>query len=403
MEVLRAIGYGRVCTRRDKWVDRKRNEGPARLRMKGGSMAGPLHGIRIVELASIGSGPFAATMLADHGAQVVRIERRGISAEARTAMRRDILLRSRTMVELDLKDAGDAEHARAMINQANGVIEGFRPGVAERLGLGPDSLMERNPSLVYGRVTGWGQTGPYAQVPGHDINYLALSGALHAFGRAGDKPTPPVNVVTSFGGGMALAFAMVSALLHARETNAGQIIDCATGETGAMLTAVIRTMMAQGTWRDERGVNMLDTGAPFYETYVTADSKYIAIGAVEPQFHVRLCELAGIDSELIADRMNFDLWPSRKARMAEIFTSRTRDEWCALLEGTDTCFAPVLSMREAQAHPHNVARAAFVEAGEVVQPSPGPRYSGLDTVAPRMWDGQFADPENAWRRAPVEI
>ena len=359
-------------------------------------MAGPLQGLRIVELAGIGSGPFAATMLADHGADVVRIERPSLDAQMREDMQCDILLRSRRIVALDLKSPDGREAASAFIAGADGVIESYRPGVAERLGLGPDAMLQRNPRLVYGRVTGWGREGPYAPLAGHDINYLALSGALHAFGRVGDKPTPPINLVATFGGGLMLAFAMVSALLHARTTGEGQVVDCATTDSASMFASVVRTMMAQGQWRDERGVNLLDTGAPFYDSYETSDGRHIALGAVEPQFYALLRDKAGLDASAFDDQMDRSAWPKQKALLAEIFVRKTRAEWCAILEHSDACFAPVLSMREAPDHPHNRARGAFVEAGGVVQARPTPTYSKTVNDAPRMWPGRFAAPEHGW-------
>ena len=354
-------------------------------------MTGPLAGIRIVELAGIGPAPFACMMLADHGAEIIRIERPGAKKGGPGGdPAKDILLRSRKTIAVDLKSAAGIGVVRDLVASADGFVEGFRPGVTERLGLGPDVLLETTPRLVYGRMTGWGQDGPYAQAAGHDINYIALAGALHSFGRAGEKPTPPINMVGDFGGGaMMLAFGMVSALLHARTTGRGQVIDCAMTDGAALLMSMIWSFHGQGLWRDECGVNLLDSGAHFYDTYACADGAYVAIGAIEPQFYAVLREMAGLAVDPAFDRqMDPRGWPALKKKLAAVFASRTRDEWCAILEHTDACFAPVLSMAEAPKHPHNVARGTFVEAGGVVQPMPAPRYSATPTVAPRMADGQ---------------
>ena len=354
-------------------------------------MSGPLAGIRIVELAGIGPAPFACMMLADHGAEVIRIERPGAKKGGPGGdPAKDILLRSRKTIAVDLKSAEGIGVVRDLVASADGFVEGFRPGVTERLGLGPDVLLGATPRLVYGRMTGWGQDGPYAQAAGHDINYIALAGALHTFGRAGEKPTPPINMVGDFGGGaMMLAFGMVSALLHARTTGRGQVIDCAMTDGAALLMSMIWSFYGQGLWRDERGVNLLDSGAHFYDTYACADGAYVAIGAIEPQFYAVLREMAGLTVDPAFDRqMDPRGWPALKEKLAAVFASRTRDEWCAILEHTDACFAPVLSMAEAPKHPHNVARGTFAEAGGVVQPMPAPRYSATPTVAPRRADGQ---------------
>ncbi len=353
-------------------------------------MTGPLAGIRIIELAGIGPAPFACMMLADHGAEVIRIERPGAKKGGPGGdPAKDILLRSRKTIAVDLKSAEGIGVVRDLVASADGFVEGFRPGVTERLGLGPDSLLKATPRLVYGRMTGWGQDGPYAQAAGHDINYIALAGALHAFGRAGEKPTPPINMVGDFGGGaMMLAFGMVSALLHARTTGQGQVIDCAMTDGAALLMSMIWSFHGQGLWRDERGVNLLDSGAHFYDTYACADGKYVSIGAIEPQFYAVLREKAGLAEDPEFDRqMDSRYWPALSEKLAALFATQTRDAWCAILEHTDACFAPVLSLAEAPAHPHNVARATFTEAGGVIQPMPAPRYSATPTVAPHMADG----------------
>ncbi len=342
---------------------------------------GPLAGIRIIELAGIGPGPFAGMMLADHGAEVIRVDRPGARIEAR-----DPLLRSRTLIGVDLKSADGVAVVRDLCRSADGLIEGFRPGVTERLGLGPDVLLGDNPKLVYGRMTGWGQTGPFAAAAGHDINYIALAGALHAFGRAGEKPTPPINLVGDFGGGGAmLAFGMVSALLHAARTGEGQVIDAAMTDGAAVLMSMIWGFRAMGLWSDERGTNLLDTGAHFYDTYETADGLWIALGSIEPQFYAELRRLTGLDADPEFDaQMDRAAWGPLKAKLTVLFRTRPRAEWCALLEATDVCFAPVLAMAEAPAHPHNAARGTFVEAGGVVQPAPAPRYSRSSTTPPAM-------------------
>ncbi len=344
-------------------------------------MAGPLAGLRIIELAGIGPGPFAGMMLADHGAEVIRVDRPGTRIDAR-----DPLLRSRTLIGIDLKSADGIAVVRDLARSADGLIEGFRPGVTERLGLGPDVLLADNPKLVYGRMTGWGQTGPYAHAAGHDINYIALAGALHAYGRAGEKPTPPINMVGDFGGGgMMLAFGMVAALLHAAKTGEGQVIDAAMTDGAAVLMSMIWGFRANGMWSDDRGTNLLDTAAHFYDSYETADGKWIAIGSIEPQFYAEFRRLTGLDADPTFDpQMDRAAWGPLKQKLTAFFLTRTRDEWCALMEMTDVCFAPVLSMAEAPAHPHNAARGTFVEAGGVVQPAPAPRYSRSATSEPAM-------------------
>lgn len=344
-------------------------------------MAGPLQGIRIIELAGIGPGPFAGMMLADHGAEVIRVDRPGARIDAR-----DPLLRGRRVIGVDLKSAEGKALVLDLVKSADALFEGFRPGVTERLGLGPAECHAVNPKLVYGRMTGWGQFGPYANAAGHDINYIALAGALHAYGRAGEKPTPPINMVGDFGGGgMMLAFGMVSALLHAKTTGQGQVIDCAMTDGAAALMAMIWGFRANGIWKDERGVNLLDTGAHMYDTYECADGKWISIGSLEPQFYALLLEKTGLkDDADFAAQMNSAQWPALKERLTTLFKTRSRDDWCADMEMTDVCFAPVLSMSEAPHHPHNAARGTFVEADGVMQPAPAPRYSATVSDTPRM-------------------
>ncbi len=358
-------------------------------------MAGPLSGLRIVEIAGLGPGPFACMMLADHGAEVIRVDRPGgLKAGPGGDPRKDVLLRSRKTIAVNMKSADGVAVVRDLAAASDGLIEGFRPGVMERLGLGPDELIGRNKKLVYGRMTGWGQSGPYAAWAGHDINYIALAGALHAFGREGEKPVPPANLVGDFGGGgMMLAFGMVSALLHAAKTGQGQVIDCAMTDGSALLMGMMWSFLAQGMWRDERGVNLLDTGAHFYDTYRTKDGKFVAVGPIEAQFYALFRERLGIADDPEFDRQNDPRsWRPLREKLTAIFAGMTRDEACALLEHTDACFAPVLSMAEAPLHPHNAARGTFVEAGGVMQPAPAPRYSETKNSSPRM-QGETTDSE----------
>ena len=347
-------------------------------------MPGPLTGVRIVEFAGIGPGPFCGMMMADHGAEVIRLGRIRAELGIGGDPSKDFLNRSRKALNIDLKTAGGRELSRRLCKRADGLIEGYRPGVMERLGLGPEVLLEENPKLVYGRMTGWGQNGPYAKMAGHDINYIALSGALHACGRAGEKPTPPMNLVGDFGGGgMMLAFGMLAAILHARSTGVGQVIDCAMTEGSAVLMTMIYSMRAEGSWTDRRGANIVDSGAHFYDSYETADGKFISVGSVEAQFYRELLERIGLmhDPEM-AEQLNADAWPRQKERLTHQFRTKTRDEWCRILEGSDCCFAPVLSLEEAADHQHNVARSAFVDVSGVRQPAPAPHYSHTPTSRP---------------------
>jgi alpha-methylacyl-CoA racemase len=335
-------------------------------------MSGPLTGIRIVEMAGIGPGPFCGMMLADQGAEVILVHRPGQPPDPR-----DPLVRSRRTIAIDLKSGDGVTALRELVKSADGLIEGFRPGVMERLGLGPDVLLGDNPSIVFGRMTGWGQAGRLAPRAGHDINYIAIAGALHAMGRAGEKPTPPINLVGDFGGGgMLLAFGMVSALLSARLTGKGQVIDCAMVDGAALLMSMIWGFRATGGWRDERGVNLLDTGAHFYDTYETSDGKFIAFGAVEPQFYAIFRDRVGLLDDREFDRqMDPFAWPILKEKLTTLFKTKTRDEWSALLEDLDACFSPILSMAEAPEHDHNRARGTFLEVAGIMQPAPAPRYS----------------------------
>jgi alpha-methylacyl-CoA racemase len=343
---------------------------------------GVLAGVTVIELAGIGPGPFCGMMLADHGARVIRIERPGTAGRFGDGGNRDILNRNRERIELDLKDPAAITQLKDLVKSADALIEGYRPGVIERMGIGPEVLLAINPKLVIGRMTGWGQEGPMAPLAGHDINYIALSGALHTYGRKGEKPIFPVNAVGDFGGGgMMLAFGVVAGILHARSGGAGQVVDCAMVDGAAILSAMTYTFLGNGQWRDERGVNLLDSGTHFYDTYETSDGKYISLGSIEPQFYAILLEKTGLAGDPdFAQQMNPMKWDELKARMTALILTRTRDEWCAIMDGTDICFAPVLSLKEAPQHPHNVARSTFVEDGGMVQPAPAPRFSA--TPAP---------------------
>ncbi|NHZ80096.1 CoA transferase [Massilia sp. CCM 8695] len=343
-------------------------------------MAGPLAGIKVIEMAGLGPCPFAAMMLADMGAQVIRIERKTAPGAATPfpmlGTKYDVLARGRRSLALDLKQPAAQAIALDLISKADVVLEGFRPGVMERLGLGPDACLARNAALVYGRVTGWGQTGPLAQAAGHDINYIALTGMLHAMGRADAPPAPPLNLVGDFGGGgMMLAFGVVCAVLEARGSGKGQVIDAAMTDGAALLGAMMYGLRAQGGWSDRREANLLDGGAHFYDTYACADGKFVSVGAIEPQFYALLLKLAGADDPAFDAQMDPASWPLLSDKLAALFARRTRDEWCALMEGTDACFAPVLDLDEAPLHPHNAARASFVEVDGVMQPAPAPRFS----------------------------
>ena len=338
-------------------------------------MPGPLAGLKVVEMAGLGPAPFCGMLLADMGAQVLRITRPGPAAPRQDG-RFDVFARGKQSISADLRDPAALAAVLDAIAKADALIEGFRPGVMERLGLGPDVCLARNPRLVYGRMTGWGQTGPLAHAAGHDINYIALAGALHAIGPAGQKPTVPLNYIGDFGGGgMLLGFGLVCALLEAKASGHGQVVDAAMTDGTALLSTMMYGFKAQGQWSNRRGDNMLDGGAHFYDTYTCADGKHIAIGAIEPQFYALLLKLLGITDPAFQAQMNPAAWPELKHRLSALFATRPREAWCALLEGTDTCFAPVLDWDEAPVHPHNVARGTFVQVDGVVQPAPAPRFS----------------------------
>jgi len=333
---------------------------------------GPLQGIKVVEFQGIGPGPFTAMLLSDMGADVLRIDRKG----GRTPSKTEVTYRGRKAVALDLKKPEAVEAALKLIEGADALIEGFRPGVMERLGLGPDVCLKRNPKLVYGRMTGWGQTGPMAQAAGHDINYIALTGALHGIGNAGKKPVPPLNLVGDFGGGaLYLAFGIVCGVLEAKTSGKGQVVDTAMTDGASSLMAMFYGMNAMGMWKDQRGVNLLDSGAHFYDTYETKDGKYVSIGSIEPQFYRELLEKTGITDPAFQMQMDSSGWAALKEKLATVLKTKTRDEWDAIMLGSDVCYAPVLSLSEAPKHPHNVARETFVEVDGVVQPAPAPRFS----------------------------
>ncbi len=336
---------------------------------------GPLKGLRIVEFAGIGPGPFCAMMLSDMGADLIRLDRKP-SSPYEGDPKYNILNRGRPSVGIDLKTHEGKKAALKLIDQADGLFEGFRPGVMERLGLGPDICLEKNPRLVYGRMTGWGQDGPLANAAGHDINYISVVGALHAIGPRNGKPVPPLNLIGDFGGGgMLLAFGMVCGLLEAQRSGKGQVVDAAMVDGSAALMASVYGSWNSGSWVDERGRNMLDGGAPFYDAYETADGKYISVGTLGPPFYDLLLKHAEIADPEFRPQMDKSKWPACKEKITEIFKTKTRDEWCEIMLGTDVCFAPVLSLEEAVKYPHNKARKAFVEIDGVTHQAPAPRFS----------------------------
>ncbi len=342
-------------------------------------MAGPLSGVRILEFQGIGPGPFCTMMLSDMGADIVRIDRAQNVIPEGGGFSLDFLARGRRSVGIDLKSPEGIETCLRMIEKADAIIEGYRPGVMERLGLGPEVCLARNPSLVYGRMTGWGQEGPLANVAGHDINYIALAGALAHIGRAGEPPVPPLNLVGDFGGGgMLLAFGLVCALVERASSGRGQVVDAAMVDGTASLMSIIHGAQLSGWWKEERGSNMLDTGAHFYDVYETRDGLYVSIGSIEPQFYAVLLDKLGLAGEDLPPQMDRSQWPAQKERFRELFKQKTRDEWCAIMEGTDICFAPVLTMSEAREHPHIKARNTFVPVeGQpgAQQAAPAPRFS----------------------------
>ena len=338
-------------------------------------MQGPLKGTRVIEIAGIGPAPFCAMLLADMGADVIRIERKGERPRAGSGTA-DVLQRGRRSISLDLKRPGASAVVLKLVEQSHMLLEGFRPGVMERLGLGPDSCFDRNPALVYGRMTGWGQQGPWARRAGHDINYIAVSGALHAMGEPDRPPMPPLNLVGDFGGGgLLLAFGMVCARIEAQRSGRGQIVDAAMSDGSALLMSMLYGYVAMGRWKAERGANFLDGSAPFYRCYRCADGKWLAVGAIEADFFRELLRRCDLPETLLDRQWDEQGWPEIRRLFEATFLTRTRDEWCELLGEADTCVAPVLDIREAPAFAHNVARGAFVEIDGVVQPAPAPRMS----------------------------
>jgi alpha-methylacyl-CoA racemase len=339
---------------------------------------GPLAGYRIVEMAGIGPAPFAAMMLADMGAEVIRVDRREAAdlGLPGVAPRFDVLHRGRRSIAVDVRAEAGREVVKRLAARADALIEGFRPGVMERLGLGPDVLLGLNPKLVFGRMTGFGQDGPLASAAGHDIDYIALAGVLHAIGRKGEAPVPPLNLVGDFGGGgMLLAFGVVCALLEAQRSGKGQVVDAAMIDGSAALMALTFGLFAQGAWKDERGVNVLDTGAPWYDTYETRDGKWLAVGAIEKRFYEALVEGLGLTPSELPGQHDRAGWPELRRRFAEAIAGKTREEWERIFEGTDACVAPVLALSEVAKHPHNAARGTFVTRDGVLQPAPAPRFS----------------------------
>ena len=348
---------------------------------------GPLQGVKVVEFAALGPAPMGAMLLADLGAEVLRIERKSNVSGRPTAdlfdPKIDILNRSRRVVALNMKQPEAIETALRLIEQADVLIEGFRPGVMERLGVGPDVCLARNPKLVYGRMTGWGQRGALAHAAGHDINYLSLSGALHAIGEKGGKPVAPLNLVADCGGGaMLLAMGVLAGVISARNTGCGQVVDAAMTDGAAVLMSMMNTLKAMGQWTQQRGDNLLDGGAHFYDTYQCSDGKWLSVGAIEPQFYALLLEKAGIDDPAFKAQWDRSQWPALKEKLAAVLATRTRDAWCAVFEGSDACVAPVLDMDEAPLHAHNLSRNTFIEVNGIIQPAPAPRFSGTPAGQP---------------------
>ena len=349
----------------------------------------------MIELAALGPAPMSAMLLADLGAEVVRIERKSSGAAAGDALfdpKVDILNRSRRVLQLDLKQPQAIAAVLELLAGADCLLEGYRPGVMERLGLGPQVCLERNPRLVYGRMTGWGQSGTLSHAAGHDINYMSLSGALHSIGEKGGKPVLPLNLVADGGGGaMLMAVGLLAALLEARSSGRGQVVDAAMTDGSALMMSMIYTLKAMGQWLPERGSNLLDGGAHFYDTYECLDGRWLAVGAIEPQFYALLLKITGISDPAFADQWNRAAWPQLKGKLAAVLRTRTRDDWCAEFEGTDACVTPVLSMDEAPAHAHNRARSTFVEVNGVTQPAPAPRFSRSVPAVP-VAPQQYQDP-----------
>jgi alpha-methylacyl-CoA racemase len=356
---------------------------------------GPLSGVKIVELAGIGPGPFAGMLLSDMGADIVRVDRaQQVNPATFDKPNLEPLYRGRRSIGVDLKNPEGVELVLRLVEQADALIEGYRPGVTERLGLGPDACLARNPKLVYGRMTGWGQDGPMAQAAGHDINYIGLAGALAHFGREGGKPTPPINLVGDFGGGgMFMAFGVVCGILEARGSGKGQVLDVAMVDGSAILMTMMWGLKQIGFWDEELGVNVLDTGAPFYDTYETADGKFVALGSLEPQFYAELLQRLGLADDGLPAQMDRTGWHTLHERFTKVFKSKTRDEWDDILRGSDACYAPVLTMSEAANDEHIKARRTIIERDGVPQPAPAPRFSrtGPEVQRSAPWPGQHTD------------
>ncbi|MFC0247024.1 CaiB/BaiF CoA transferase family protein [Citricoccus parietis] len=343
-------------------------------------MVGPLNGIRVVEFAGVGPTPFTAMLLSDLGAEVIRVDRlpptNGSAPDDLGRMTADALGRGRKSIAVDLKSSDGLGTVLTLLNGADGLVEGFRPGVMERLGLGPEACHTQNPRLVYGRMTGWGQDGEMSQRAGHDLNYIALAGVLDHIGEPDRPPTVPLNLIGDFGGGgLLLAFGMVSAMLEAKTSGKGQVVDASMAEGSALLMTMMYELSGRGLWNHNRAANMNDGGAHFYSVYATADDKHVAVAAMEPKFYADLLDCLGLDARALPDQWDREGWPALRSVFADVFRTRTRDEWSALLEGTDSCVTPVLSMRESPHHPHNISRNAFVEVDGITQPAPAPRFS----------------------------
>ena len=337
---------------------------------------GPLKGLKIIEMAGIGPGPFCGMVLADLGAELIRVDR---ASAIGTGSKKEPSNRGKKSIAIDLKSKEGVEIVLKLVETADAIFEGFRPGVMERLGLGPNVCLERNERIVFGRMTGWGQEGPLAKAAGHDINYISLSGALAAIGRPGSPPVPPLNLIGDFGGGgMLLALGLVAGLLESKGSKKGQVVDAAMTDGSALLMTMIYSMQSSGLWKNSLGSNLLDGGSHFYDTYECKDGKFISIGSIEPQFYELLCKIAELDDSVFSNQMDRQFWPEQKKVIKEIFLNKTREEWCALMEGTDVCFAPVLNMAEAPLHPHNIERKTFIELEGVTQPAPAPRFSRTD-------------------------
>ena len=334
---------------------------------------GPLKGLKIIEMAGIGPGPFCGMVLADLGAEIIRVDR---ASAIGTGSKKEPSNRGKKSIAVDLKAKEGVEVVLKLVETADAIFEGFRPGVMERLGIGPEVCLARNDRIVFGRMTGWGQEGPLANAAGHDINYISLSGALAAIGRPGSPPVPPLNLIGDFGGGgMLLALGLVAALLESKESKKGQVVDAAMTDGSALLMTMIYSMQSSGMWKTTMGSNLLDGGSHFYDTYECKDGKFISIGSIEPQFYALLCQIAELDESIFGNQMSRDSWPEQKEAIKKIILDKTRDEWCELMEGTDVCFAPVLDMSEAPKHPHNVERKTFIDLEGVTQPAPAPRFS----------------------------